>query len=85
MCAILHSTSFPVMRKCVPSSTCGNTFSVAVYSVSFECVDDPVVVEDVLDDFVDIDICYEDEECEDDGTEEAQICGLVISDAYPDG
>ena len=69
MCAILHSSSFPEMRKCVPSSTCGSSFTVAVYSVDFECVDDPVD-EDELPETETIDLCYDDEECENDGTDE---------------
>ena len=69
MCAILHSSSFPEMRKCVPGSTCDSSFTVAVYSVEFECVDDPVE-EDPMADIETIDLCFEDEECEDDGTDE---------------
>ena len=47
MCAILHSSSFPEMRKCVPSNTCETTFTVSIYSVYFECVDDPLDYTDI--------------------------------------
>ena len=50
MCAILHSTSFPEMRKCVPAMTCETTFTVSVYTVYFECIDDPPEFNEISND-----------------------------------